>query len=91
MEELRQQLLAAPAEIVVANHAFGLFELAAIHLSAQPANLTEAQLAIDALGALVENLTGRLGEAEAQLLSGLASLRMAFVQIRQTADQPEQN
>src|SRR5438132_228893 len=41
VDELREQLLAAPAEIIVANHAFGLFELAALHLSATPPNLNE--------------------------------------------------
>ena len=87
MEALRQQLAEAPAEIVVSNHCFGLFELAALHLSEQPARLSEAQLAIDALGALVENLTGRLGEAEPQLREGLNSLRLAFVQIRSSTEQ----
>lgn len=86
MEELRQQLADTPADVVVANHCFGLFELAALHLSLEPAKLGEAQLAIDALAALVENLTGRLGEAEPHLREGLNQLRMAFVQIRQRAD-----
>lgn len=82
MAELRQQLAATPAAVVVANHCFGLFELAALHLSMQPPNLPEAQVAIDGLGALVDKLTGRLGDAEEQLAAGLAQLRMAFVQIR---------
>jgi hypothetical protein len=85
MEQLRQQLLDAPAEGVIANHAFGLFELAALHLSAQPPNLEQARLAIDAFGALVEGLAGRLGDAEQQLVDGLAQLRMAFVQINAVA------
>ena len=33
MAAVREQLAAAPAEIVVANHLMGLYELAAIHLS----------------------------------------------------------
>ena len=41
--------MSTPAEVVVANHAYGLFELAAIHLSQQPPNLEEARLAVDAL------------------------------------------
>jgi hypothetical protein len=36
MAEVRQQLLQVPASTVVANHAMGLYELAAIHLSNQP-------------------------------------------------------
>ena len=41
---------------------------------------TRAQLAM-----LVEGLAGRLGEAEQQLVDGLAQLRMAFVQINAAA------
>ena len=84
LDELRKQLAETPAEVVVANHAFGLFELAALHLSLQPAQLDQARLAIDAFAALVEGLAGRLGEPEQQLKDGLAQLRMAFVQIRGT-------
>ena len=82
MAELRQQLADTPAELVVANHCFGLFELAALHLSLQPPQLPQAKLAVDALGALVEGLGGRLGEQEQQLRDGLAQLRLAYVQIK---------
>ncbi len=86
MEDLQQQLADTPADVVIANHCFGLFELAALHLSLDPPKLSEAQLAIDALGALVESLSGRLGEAEPHLRDGLNQLRLAFVQIRQRSD-----
>ena len=82
MNELRQQLADAPAELVVANHCFGLFELAALHLSLQPPRLAEARLAIDGLAAILEGLAGRLGAEERQLQEGLASLRLAYVQIQ---------
>ncbi len=82
MAELQEQLAQTPVELVIANHAFGLFELAALHLSIQPPQLPQARLAIDALGALVEGLSGKLGEYEHQLVEGLANLRMAYVQIR---------
>jgi hypothetical protein len=82
MEQMRQQLIDAPAEVVVANHCFGLFELAALHMSNQPPQLSKAKLAIDALGALLDGLAGRLGEAESQLRDGLASLRLAYVQLQ---------
>ncbi|MDQ1416268.1 MAG: hypothetical protein QOF81_1881 [Acidimicrobiaceae bacterium] len=85
MAELQEQLARTPVELVIANHAFGLFELAALHLSLQPPQLPQARLAIDALGALVEGLAGRLGEYERQLVEGLANLRMAYVQIRGAA------
>ena len=85
MVELQEQLARTPVELVIANHAFGLFELAALHLSLQPPQLPQARLAIDALGALVEGLAGRLGEYERQLVEGLANLRLAYVQIRSAA------
>ncbi len=70
----------------MANHAYGLFELAAIHLSQQPPRRDEARLAVDAMAALVEGLTGRLGEAERSLHDALAQIRMAFVQISESSE-----
>lgn len=87
LDELRSQLVNTPADVVVANHAYGLFELAAIHLSQQPPNLEEARLAVDALGALVSGLAGRLGEAEPSLNDALAQIRLTYVQIAKMVDQ----
>src|SRR5579872_5008087 len=81
LAELQEQLARTPVEVVVANHAFGLFELAALHLSLQPPQLDQARLAIDALASLVEGLGDRLGEPGQELADGLANLRMAYVQI----------
>lgn len=81
IEAMRSELLNAPPEVVVANHCYGLFELAAVYLSQQPPLLSQARLAIDALGVLVDGLQGRLGEPEASLRDGLSQLRVAFVQI----------
>jgi hypothetical protein len=81
LDAMREELARAPAEVVVANHALGLWELAALHLSHEPPQLPSAQLAIDALAALVEGLRGRLGEAEEALNEALAQARMAFVQV----------
>ncbi len=81
LEKLRQEILATPASVVVANHAYGLFELAAIHLAATPPNLEEARLATDAMGALVEGVASRLGEAGPTLKDALAQVRLAFVQM----------
>lgn len=81
LDELRQQLVSAPAEVVIANHAFGLFELAAMHLSQRPPRLEDARLAVDAMAAIVENLSGRLGEPERSLRDALAQIRLAFVEI----------
>jgi hypothetical protein len=81
LDEVRRQLSQVPAEVVVANHAMGLYELAAIHLSAQPPNAEAAKLAIDAMGSLIDGLKGRLGEPESTLRDALAQLRLAFVQV----------
>ena len=88
LAEARRQILGTPVELLVANHCYGLFELAALHLSNQPANFDAARLAIDAMGAMVESLGGRLGEAEEPLRDGLAQIRLAFVQL-QAAGGPE--
>jgi hypothetical protein len=81
MEQVRRELASVPANVVVANHAMGLYELAAIHLSSDPPSFKEAQLAIDAVTALVEGLEGRLGENEQTLRDALAQLRLAYVQL----------
>jgi hypothetical protein len=81
LDEVRRQLLEAPVEVVIANHAYGLFELAALHLSALPPDLDQARLAVDALGALIGGLEGRLGQVEPALMDALAQIRLAYVQI----------
>jgi hypothetical protein len=82
LAELQRQLAQTPAEIVVANHAFGMFELAALHLSREQPDFVAARLAIDAMAAVVEGLAGRLGEAEPDLTAGLAQIKLAFVQVQ---------
>src|SRR5688500_2814314 len=72
MEAAMRQLAETPAAIVVANHAIGMFELARLHLSQDPPNFAEAQLAIDAMAALVDGLGSRLADAEATLVDALA-------------------
>jgi hypothetical protein len=78
---MRAQLANTPAEVVVANHCYGLFELAAIYLSQTPPMLFQARLAIDGLGYLLDGLKGRLGEAEPALTESLSQLRLAFVRL----------
>ncbi len=85
MAEAREQIANTPAAVVVGNHAMGLYELGAIHLSQQPPNCEEARLAIDALGILLDGLAGRLGEHEATLKDALHQIRMAFVQVSQAS------
>jgi hypothetical protein len=81
LAELQARLARTPAEVVIANHAFGLFELAGLHLSLDPPQLDQARLAIDAYAALVEGMGDRLGPQAKDLSAGLSQLRMAFVQI----------
>jgi hypothetical protein len=88
VEELARQLSKAPAEVVVSNHCYGLFELAAVYLSQSPPLLPQARLAIDALGAVVEGLGDRLGESAPALRDALAQVRLAFVQIQAAGPTP---
>lgn len=90
MAEARAQLLEADPADIVANHAMGLYELAAIHITADEPDLPAARLAIDALGILVEGLEGRLGEHENTLIEALQGARMGFVQrTQQLGDTPD--
>jgi hypothetical protein len=82
LDEARRRLADVPAAQVVANHAMGLFELAAIHLSHQPPQLGEAAVAIDGMAALVESLGDRLGSNASVLRDALAQIRLAFVQVK---------
>ena len=81
LAQMQAQLADTPASVVIANHAVGLFQLAAIHLNQRPPHLEEGRLAIDAMAALVEGLVGRLGEEESALVEGLAQLRLAYVSL----------
>ncbi len=81
LEEARSRLASVPAETVVTNHAIGLYELAAIHLSSGAPDLTSASLAIDSLAAIVEGLGPRLGDEHPTLIDALANIRMAFVAV----------
>ena len=86
MQQVRDQLSQVPAAVVIANHAMGCYELAAIHLSNQPPKLEEAQLAIDAFAALLGVTKGRLGDDESTLEDALAQIRLAFVQVKASVD-----
>jgi hypothetical protein len=85
LREARARLGEVPVEVVVTNHVMGLYELAAIHLSATPPRLREAALAIDGMGCLVEGLGERLGEESVTMAEALSNIRIAFVQIKGAA------
>ncbi|MBW8827425.1 MAG: hypothetical protein JF603_13900 [Acidobacteria bacterium] len=80
---MQDELANTPASVVVANHAVGLFQLAAIHLNRRPPNLDEGRLAIDAMACLVDGLGEQLGEQAPTLQDALAQLRLAYVQLAQ--------
>ncbi len=82
MQEARERLAEVPAEVVVTNHVMGLYELAAIHLSASPPNLQQSVLAIDAVACLVDGLGERLGDEYTTMRDALNNIRLAFVQIK---------
>ena len=82
MQETRERLAETPAEVIVTNHVMGLYELAAIHLSASPPDLHQSALAIDAVACLVDGLGERLGDDHATMQDALNNIRLAFVQIK---------
>jgi len=82
MREARDRLAEVPAEVVITNHVMGLYELAAIHLSASPPDLHQSVLAIDAVACLVDGLGERLGDDHPTMQDALNNIRLAFVQIK---------
>ena len=89
MADARERLADVPVEVVVTNHVMGLYELAAIHLSATPPDLRQSVLAIDAVACLVEGLGERLGDDYATMRDALNNIRLAFVQIKGQASEPD--
>lgn len=85
MAEAQQRIAQTPVDALVANHAVGLYDLAAIKLGANPPQFEEARLAIDAFGAIVEGVGDRLGDHAAELTQALTTIRMAWVQLRDRA------
>jgi len=84
MRRVRAELASTPVVDLVANHAIGLWQLAVLHLTPEEGtapDLEEASLAIDAMGAIVDGLGGRLGENAEPLQEALSQLRLAFVQV----------
>ena len=82
LRDAQARLVEVPAERVITNHVIGMYELAAIHLSADPPDLRSAALAIDAVACLVEGLGERLGDDTATMRDALANIRLAFVQVK---------
>ncbi len=91
VRELHDRLAATPVADVIVNHAIGIWQLALVHLGVvtppdaegrRPVpDLASAGLAIDALAALVDGLTDRLGDGEDMLRDALQQVQMLFVEI----------
>ncbi len=94
LRELHARLAATPVADVIVNHAIGIWQLALVHLGVvtppdeqgrRPTpDLAAAGLAIDALSALVDALTGRLGEGEEMLRDALGQAQMLFVEVAES-------
>ena len=82
MAEARARLAEVPVEVVVVNHVMGLYELGAIHLSADEPDLSAASLAIDSMALLVDGLGDRLGDDAGTMRDALANIRMAYVGVK---------
>lgn len=82
LRAMQEQMLRTPATVVVANHCIGLVELAALHLGQQPPGLADAQVAIDALGGILDGVGERMGENGAALRQALNQMRMAYVEAK---------
>jgi hypothetical protein len=81
IDAAREQLLAAPAGLVVGQQALQFYELAALHLSQPEPRIDDARIAIDALAGVVERVGSRLGEAEPALRQALNQIQLAFVEV----------
>jgi len=91
VRELHERLAATPVADVIVNHAIGIWQLALVHLGVvtppdaegrrPTADLAAAGLAIDALAALVDGLTDRLGDGEPMLRDALLQVQMLYVEI----------
>ena len=91
VRELHERLSQTPVADVIVNHAIGIWQLALVHLGVvtppdpeghrPTADLASAGLAIDALAALVDGLTDRLGDGEPMLRDALLQAQMLYVEI----------
>lgn len=90
MAVIREQLLNTPISMQVANHAIGLYELAAFNLALEQPRLAEASVCLDGLAGLLGGLAGRLGPYEAQLRNQLTQIRLYFVELSEEANKTAQ-
>ena len=73
-----------PVEQILGNHIFVLLQLVAVHLAATPPKLSDAQLVIDTLSAIIETGGDRLGEHVGLYRTALAEVQQAYVRAATT-------
>lgn len=79
-------LRSTPVDVVLGNHIFHLIQLAAVHLSASPPHLAEAQLIIDVVSAMIKAGDERLGEHVSLYRGALAEVQQVYVRAATTAE-----
>ncbi len=90
MREMLTRLAETPVEAIVTQFAVELQEIAVLHLglsAERRQSLTQAAIALDAMGALVDALGDRLGPNEDPLRQAVAALRLGFVEVSSEIDQ----
>jgi hypothetical protein len=83
-----EYLRSTPASTVLGNHFFVLLQLAAIQLSATPPNLSDAQLVIDTIAAMLQAGGERLGEHVELYRNALAEVQQLFVRASTRPSEP---
>ena len=64
----------------------GIYELGAIHLGENPPNFAEATIAIEALRAVLDRLSGKFADAEPVLRQALTQLQQVFVELKEQVE-----
>jgi hypothetical protein len=72
-------LKSTPVEMILGNHLFVLFQVAALRLGETPPDLAGAQLVIDTVAAMIAAAGERLGEHADLYRSALAEVQQAYV------------
>lgn len=75
-------LRSTPVEMILGNHLFVLFQVAALRLGETPPNLDAAQLVIDTVAAMISAAGERLGEHAELYRSALAEVQQAYVRAK---------
>jgi hypothetical protein len=80
-----EMLRATPVELILGNYIFHLIQLAAVHLASTPADLSQAQLIIDIVAAILKAGDERLGENVNLYRSALAEVQQVYVRAATSA------